>query len=125
MTAADRIYEVLDTQPSIVDRPGAVAAGRATTVRGRLRFEGVAFSYPGATAPVLRGVDLSVRAGRDAGHRRRHRLRQDHAASPWCPGCIDVTAGRITLDGRDIRDLTLDSLRRWSASRSRSRRCSR
>ena len=63
MTAADRIYEVLDTPPSIVDRPGAVALPRAG-VRGAAALrDGSTFRYPGTAAPVLRGVDLDVAPG--------------------------------------------------------------
>ena len=60
MTAADRIYEVFDTEPTIVDRAGAVAV---TRTRGALRFEGVGFRYAGSSAPVLHDVDLDVRPG--------------------------------------------------------------
>src|SRR5205823_8283757 len=50
MTAADRVYEVFDEQPSIVDRPAAAALPR-DEVAGRLRFERVGFRYPGAAQP--------------------------------------------------------------------------
>jgi ATP-binding cassette, subfamily B, bacterial len=108
MTAADRIHEVLDTPPSIVDRPGAVALTRSQ-VRGELRFEGVRFAYASGP-PILRGVDLTVAPG-------------ETVAVVGATGCgkstlaalparlYDVTGGRITLDGRDVRDIRLDTLR--------------
>src|SRR5439155_2492826 len=59
-TAAERIYEVLDTPPAIVDRPGV----RPVSIpEGRLRLEGVDFRYPGSSKPVLRGVHLDVAPG--------------------------------------------------------------
>jgi len=108
MTAADRVYEVFDTEPAIVDRPGAVAV-RET--RGELRFEGVGFRYAGSRAPVLHDVDLVVRPGETlavvgvTGSGKS-------TLTALVPRLYDVTAGRITLDGRDIRDLQLTSLRR-------------
>lgn len=107
MTAADRIYEVFDTVPSIDDRPDAVAL---PTVDGRLRFEGVGFRYEGADDAVLRGVDLDVHPGETlavvgvTGSGKS-------TLTALVPRLYDVTEGRITIDGVDIRDLTLASLR--------------
>jgi ATP-binding cassette subfamily B protein len=110
MTAADRIYEVLDTQPSIVDRPGAAVVTRES-VRGELRFEGVRFAYPGSAAPVLRGVDLAIAPGETvAVVGATGSGKTTLAALP--PRLYDVSAGRITLDGRDVREIRLDALRR-------------
>jgi ATP-binding cassette, subfamily B, bacterial len=109
MTAADRVYEVLDTEPSIVDRPGA-ATVRPSEVRGEVRFESVEFAYPGASAPVLRGVSLHVRPGETVAIVGATGSGKTTLVS-LIPRLIDVTGGRITLDGRDIRDLTVDSLR--------------
>ncbi|GIF73703.1 ABC transporter ATP-binding protein [Asanoa siamensis] len=107
MTASDRIYEVLDEPPSIVDRPGAA---RAAAVRGEVRFEDVRFSYPGVAAPVLRGITLTVRPGETLAVVGTTGCGKTTLVS-LVPRLYDVTAGRITLDGRDIRDLPLDSLR--------------
>jgi ATP-binding cassette subfamily B protein len=107
-TAADRLYEVLDTKPSIVDRPGAVEVRDG---RGHLRFEGVGFRYPDAAAPVLHDIDLDVRPGETlalVGVTGSGKT----SLTALVPRLYDVTAGRITLDGRDIRDLRLGSLRR-------------
>jgi ATP-binding cassette, subfamily B, bacterial len=109
MTAADRIYEVLDTEPSIVDRPGAATVGRSD-VRGEIRFESVEFAYPGASAPILRGVDLHVRPGETLAIVGATGSGKTTLVS-LVPRLIDVTGGRVTVDGRDIRDITLDSLR--------------
>ena len=109
MTAADRIYEVLDTPPSIVDRPGAPAL-RRSEVKGAVRFEDVRFSYPGAEHPVLRGIDLDVRPGETLAIVGATGTGKTTLVA-LVPRLIDVTAGRVMLDGRDIRDVTLDSLR--------------
>lgn len=109
MTAADRVFEVLDTKPTIVDTPGAAVLARSE-VRGAVRFEGVEFSYPGAPAPVLRGVDLEVRPGETLAIVGATGSGKTTLVS-LVPRLMDATGGRITLDGRDIRDYTVDSLR--------------
>ncbi|MFK3982936.1 ABC transporter ATP-binding protein [Micromonospora sp. NPDC050397] len=110
VTAADRIHEVLDTEPSIVDRPHAVAL-RRRAVRGHLRFEGVGFGYPGTAAPVLRDITLEVRPGETMAIVGATGSGKTTLLS-LVPRLYDVTAGRLTLDGRDIRDVQLDGLRR-------------
>ncbi|GAA3275977.1 ABC transporter ATP-binding protein [Dactylosporangium vinaceum] len=107
MSASVRIYEVLDTPPSIVDRPGAVAL---STVEGRLRFAGVHFGYePGR--PILRGIDLEVQPGETVAIVGLTGSGKTTLVS-LVPRLYDVDAGAITIDGHDVRDLTLDSLRR-------------
>jgi ATP-binding cassette subfamily B protein len=110
MTAADRIYEVLDTPPSIVDSPTA-AAVTPEEVTGALRFHNVTFCYPDADEPVLRGVDLDVKPGETmaiVGVTGSGKT----TLSSLVPRLYDVTGGRITIDGRDLRDYRIDSLRR-------------
>ncbi len=109
-TAADRIQEVLDTPPEIVDSPGALALPR-DAVHGRLRFERVAFSYPGAAAPVLREIDLTIEPGETLALVGATGSGKSTLLS-LVPRLHDVTAGRITLDGHDLRELRLASLRR-------------
>jgi ATP-binding cassette, subfamily B, bacterial len=109
MTAADRIYELLDAQPSIVDRPRAAVLHKAS-VTGAVRFEDVRFAFPGATEPVLRGVELQVYPGETLAIVGATGAGKTTLAS-LVPRLIDPTGGRVTLDGTDIRDFTLDSLR--------------
>ncbi|SCF13789.1 ABC transporter ATP-binding protein [Micromonospora mirobrigensis] len=109
-TAADRIHEVLDTAPSIVDAPHAVELPRAA-VRGRLTFEQVAFRYPGTTAPVLRQIDLTVEPGETLALVGATGSGKSTLLS-LVPRLHEVTGGRITVDGHDVRDLRLGSLRR-------------
>ncbi len=110
MTAADRVYEVLDTRPSIVDRPTAAIVS-PREVAGLVRFEGVTFAYPGASAPVLRRIDLDVRPGETLAIVGATGSGKTSLVS-LVPRLYDVTAGRITIDGRDVRDFRLRSLRR-------------
>jgi ATP-binding cassette, subfamily B, bacterial len=109
MTAADRVYEVFDERPSIVDRPGAVCVSPHDVV-GRLRFEGVQFRYSEGDEPVLRRIDLDVAPGETIAIVGVTGSGKTSLVS-LVPRLYDVTGGRITLDGKDIRDLTLDSLR--------------
>jgi ATP-binding cassette subfamily B protein len=109
MTAADRVYEVLDTQPSIMDSPHATVLEPAT-VRGEIRFEDVWFTYPGTPRPVLRGINLEVRPGETLAIVGATGSGKSTLVS-LVPRIIDVGSGRVRLDGRDIRDSTVDSLR--------------
>ncbi|ASW56671.1 ABC transporter ATP-binding protein [Plantactinospora sp. KBS50] len=109
MTAADRIQEVLDTEPEIMDRPDAVAVDPAGT-SGAVRFEDVHFGYPGTPAPVLRGIDLIVEPGETVAIVGATGSGKTTLLS-LLPRLHDVTGGRILLDGRDVRDVKLDSLR--------------
>ena len=106
-TAAGRVYEVFDTEPAILDRPGATAM---PVVRGEVRFEGVGFSYPNSDRIALADVDLVVHPGET--------LAVVGATGSGKTSLVtlltrlyDPTVGRITLDGRDLRDITVTSLR--------------
>ncbi len=107
-TAAERVYEVLDTPVEIADLPGAIPLGR---VRGRLRLEGVGFRYPGADRPVLHDVSLKVEPGETLALVGATGSGKTTLVS-LVPRLYDVTKGRITLDGHDLRGLRLESLRR-------------
>ncbi|MCM0673858.1 ABC transporter ATP-binding protein/permease [Micromonospora phytophila] len=109
-TAADRVREVLDTPPAIVDAPAAISLSRAE-VRGRLRFERVSFRYPGAATPVLREVDLTVEPGETLALVGATGCGKSTLLS-LVPRLHEASGGRITLDGHDLRDLRLASLRR-------------
>src|SRR5207244_8092690 len=96
--------------PSIVDRQDAVAVA-PDPVSGHVRFEGVGFTYPGLESPVLRQVDLDVRPGETLAIVGVTGSGKTTLVS-LVPRLYDVTAGRITIDGHDVRDLSLASLRR-------------
>jgi ATP-binding cassette subfamily B protein len=110
-TAAARVFEVLDLVPAIADRPHAVALGKTC---GRVRFEDVGFTYPGTESAVLDGVDLELAPGETVALVGATGSGKSSLAM-LVPRLYDATAGRVTLDGHDIRDLTLASLRRHVA----------
>src|SRR5262249_11525522 len=115
-TAADRVYEVLDSVSTITDGPRAGVAGLAwlpgpeQRPGGRLRFEGVGFGYPGSETPVLHGIDLELEPGETVALVGATGSGKTTLVM-LVPRLYDVTAGRITLDGRDIRDLPVAGLR--------------
>ena len=110
-TAAERVYEVLDTPVAITD---AVAAVSLPSSRGRVRFESVGFSYPGSDHPVLHDVTIDVQPGETLALVGATGSGKTTLVS-LVPRLYDVTQGRVTLDGHDLRELRLESLRRMVA----------
>jgi ATP-binding cassette subfamily B protein len=104
--SAGRIYEVLDEQPDIVDRPGAVDL---VTTRGDVHLDHVDFAYPNGTE-VLRGFDLRLRPGETVALVGRTGSGKSTVAR-LLSRSYDVTGGAVVVDGHDVRDLTLASLR--------------
>ncbi|MET3414663.1 ABC transporter ATP-binding protein [Methylobacterium sp. 1030] len=102
-----RYQELLATEPDITDRPGARAVG---ALRGDIRFEGVGFGY-GPGRPVFTGLDLAVAAGETMAFVGPSGVGKTTLCA-LLPRFYEVEAGRITVDGIDIRDITLASLRR-------------
>ncbi len=102
-----RYCELIDTEPDIVDAPGAQPAPR---LRGDIRFEGVRFGY-GDGRVVLRHVDLAIAPGETVAFVGPSGAGKTTLCS-LLPRFYDVTGGRITIDGIDIRAMTLSSLRR-------------
>lgn len=107
-SAAVRVYEVLDTEPSITDRPDAVTIEQAT---GEIRFENVSFDYPGSDRTALRNIDLVVPAGETLAIVGATGSGKTSLAT-LLTRLYDPTEGRVTLDGVDLRDITVNSLRR-------------
>jgi len=107
VAASQRIGHILDTEPAVADDPGAVSLPSGP---GNLRFEGVGFSYDDGTV-VLDGLDLDVRAGEAVALVGATGSGKSTVAK-LVPRFYDVTAGRVLLDGIDVRRLKLDELRR-------------
>jgi ABC-type multidrug transport system fused ATPase/permease subunit len=105
--SGERIFQVMDEPEEIAGRPGAE---ELPSGGGHIRFEGVTFEYL-PTRPVLLDVDLDIPAGRTIaliGHTGSGKT----TLTSLVPRFYDVTEGRLTIDGADVRDVTLRSLRR-------------
>jgi ATP-binding cassette subfamily B protein len=98
---------LMATEPDIADRPGAQAV---SSLRGEVRYEGVTFGYD-AARPVLTGIDLAIGAGETVALVGPSGGGKTTICS-LLPRFYEVQEGRITIDGVDIRDMTLASLRR-------------
>ena len=107
MASGDRIFEVLDYERDIVDRPGA---GELPPGPGRLSFRDVEFAYDRGR-PVLCDVDLEVAAGQTIALIGPTGCGKT-TLTTLIPRFYDVTAGSVLVDGTDVRDVTLESLRR-------------
>ena len=105
--SAERIYEILDEKPTVVDRPGAE---ELVDCRGDIRFEQVGFAYGPDLPPVLSALDLHLRPGETMALVGRTGSGKSTVAR-LIPRFYDVTEGRFLVDGHDVRDLTLESLR--------------
>lgn len=102
-----RYLEIMDTEPDIADAPEAMELGR---VVGNIRYEGVTFGYDPAK-PILNNIDLSIRAGETVAFVGPSGAGKTTICS-LLPRFYELDGGRITIDGIDIRDIKLDSLRR-------------
>jgi ATP-binding cassette subfamily B protein len=111
-TAAQRIYEIFDTEPAITDaRAGTQPpAARPASPAGRLRFDHVTFQYPGTHTPVLRGITLELEPGETVALVGPNGAGKSTLLQ-LVPRLAEVSAGSILLDGTDIRDLPLSTLR--------------
>lgn len=108
LSGGTRVFDVLDTQPRIVDSPNAIALD-PRKVEGHVRFEHVDFSYL-TGRQVLEDINIDAQPGQTIailGATGSGKSTILHLL----PRLYDVSGGRITLDGYDIRDVTLESLR--------------
>ncbi len=106
LAALDRVFEVLDSQPDIQDNPNAMPLLKAA---GALEFRDVQFAYTPAQ-PVLKGLSFKVEAGQAVAVVGRSGAGKSTLMS-LVPRFYDVNGGAILIDGHDVRDLTVRSLR--------------
>lgn len=102
-----RYLEIMDTEPEIADAPDAISL---KSVRGDIRFEGVTFGYE-PNRPILNNVSLSIRAGETVAFVGPSGAGKTTICS-LLPRFYEVEHGRITVDGIDIRNIKLHSLRK-------------
>jgi ATP-binding cassette subfamily B protein len=107
-TCGKRLFAVLDLEPEVTSKPGAKAL---EITEGVLSFEHVDFRYAGDTHDVVRDLSFTARRGETIALIGPPGSGKSTVAH-LIPRFYDVTGGRITIDGQDIRDVTLESLRR-------------
>lgn len=106
LAGAERVFEVLDTDPDIKDNPAAVKVGRLS---GALSFDHVSFAYKN-DLPVLEDISFEIKAGQMVAFVGPTGVGKT-TVSALIARFYDPKSGTIALDGRDIRDITLESLR--------------
>ncbi len=107
MTGIERFVEIVDCEPDITDKPGAL---ELKDVRGDIRFEDVSFRYADDTEQVLSHLDLNIPAGKSIALVGPSGGGKTTICS-LIPRFYEIGSGRITVDGVDIKDVTLRSLR--------------
>ncbi|MBO8173385.1 MAG: ABC transporter ATP-binding protein [Bacillaceae bacterium] len=107
IASMDRVFEFLDEDYDIKDRPDAI---ELKNVRGEVRFDRVTFGYKEEQAPVLKNVSLTVSPGETVALVGISGGGKSSLIS-LIPRFFDVTEGKVTIDGIDVRDVTQESLR--------------
>ncbi|KWX73130.1 ABC transporter ATP-binding protein [Paenibacillus jilunlii] len=106
MASSERIFEYLDEQPAVQDNPGATPLPK---IKGDIKFNKVVFEYEKGRA-ALKGIDLDVKAGQSialVGHTGSGKSTIINLIGRF----YDIKSGSITIDGKDTREVTLQSLR--------------
>lgn len=107
MTGFDRFYEILQVEPDIIDKPNAI---NFKSVRGEIAFHNVAFKYNDTSTDVFRNIDLKVEAGDYMALVGSSGVGKTTMCS-LIPRFYEVSEGKITIDGIDVKDIQLSSLR--------------
>lgn len=108
LSGFERFLEILDIDPDIVDAPNAVDAG---TLQGNIEFQDVSFRYQNTDEDVLAHINLQVKEGEYIALVGSSGAGKSTLCS-LIPRFYDVTGGAVCIDGKDIRDMTIKSLRR-------------
>jgi len=106
MAAGERVFEILDTPLDVAEKPNAIVL---PPLEGDVRFENVSFAY-GKDRPLLRDITFEAKPGQTIALVGPSGSGKSTLTN-LIPRFYDVTAGRILIDGTDVRDVTLESLR--------------
>ncbi len=106
--SANRIFEILDAHNEVTDKPNAITL---PPIQGEVTFDHVTFRYFGSTEPVLNDVSFHATPGETVAILGATGSGKSSVIN-LIPRFYDVTSGRILIDGHDIRDVTIESLRR-------------
>lgn len=107
IASGNRIYEVLDSEPMVRNKPDAKALG---DVSGKVAFEGVSFSYVKGGEPVLNEISFSAAPGQVVALLGATGSGKSTLIN-LIPRFYDANSGRVTVDGVDVKDVTIESLR--------------
>lgn len=105
--SAGRIFEILDSKSDIVDKPGAIAL---PPIQGNVEFKNVTFRYFGSSEAVLKNVSFAAAPGQTIALLGATGSGKTTIIN-LIPRFYDASDGSITIDGHDVRDVTIDSLR--------------
>ena len=105
--SAERVFEILDTQPDIENAPDAIVPEK---IEGHISLKNVKFAYPGSSDLVLKGINLEIRPGEMVGIVGRSGAGKSTLVA-LIPRFYDPTEGSIELDGIDLRKIDLATLR--------------
>ena len=105
--SSTRIFEILDVENELVDKPDAISIPQ---VQGRVKFEDVTFRYFNSGEPVLRNINIDAKPGETVALLGATGSGKSTIIN-LLPRFYDPTSGSITIDGYDLRDIKIDSLR--------------
>lgn len=106
--SASRVFEILDAKSDVVDKPDAI---NLPEIKGQVEFKNVTFRYPGGGAPVLNKVTFEATPGQTVALLGATGSGKTTIIN-LLPRFYDPAEGQITIDGHDLRDVTIDSLRK-------------
>ena len=106
--SASRIYEILDAKSDVIDKPDALDL---PAIQGQVEFKNVTFRYPGGGAPVLSRVNLEAKPDQTIALLGATGSGKTSIIN-LLPRFYDPSEGQVLIDGQDLRDITLDSLRK-------------
>ncbi|MBE9507649.1 MAG: ABC transporter ATP-binding protein, partial [Chloroflexi bacterium] len=106
--SAERVFDILDAESEVIEKPDAV---ELPPIHGRVAFEQVGFRYFGGGKPVLKDISFVAEPGQTVALLGATGSGKSTIIK-LIPRFYDVTEGCVTIDGRDVRDVTLNSLRR-------------